>query len=268
MAGERSSLLGYRKTVMAGVAALSALVPFAVQTSGALAGAPSSVRLAGSASSAATATPRVAGIDPASRITFDVNLALPDRAGAVAFARAVSSPGNPQYRHYLTASQWESRFSPSGARVTAVEAFLRQSGFTVSGVSGDRMTIAASGTASQVQRAFQTTLAYHLIGGKRLRVAERDLAVPASLGHIVLGVSGVNQVLAHPNSSVDSAARTPAVSSKNSGAAPGRFSRGPSVRHLLPPARRHHAAALRQRVSLTRPVGGVRLHAAAVPQRL
>jgi subtilase family serine protease len=205
---------------MAGVAALSALVPFTVQASGALAGAPSSVRLAGTASSAATATPRVAGVDPASRISFDVNLALPDRAGAAAFARAVSSPGDSQYRHYLTASQWEARFSPSGARVAAVEAFLRHSGFSVAGVSADRMTIAASGTAAQVQRAFQTTLAYHLIAGKRLRVAERNLAVPTSLGHIVLGVSGVNQVLAHPNSSVDNPARTSAVASSNSQAPP------------------------------------------------
>jgi subtilase family serine protease len=193
---------------LAGVAALSALVPVAMQASGALASAPSSVRLAGSASTKATATPRVSAVDPASRINFDVNLALPDRAAATAFAQAVSSPSSSQYRHYLTASQWEARFAPSAAQVSAVETFLRNAGFSVGHVSSDRMTISASGTASQIEHAFQTTLAYHLIGGKRLRVAERDLAVPASLAHVVLGLSGVNQILARPNSTVDNSGQT------------------------------------------------------------
>jgi subtilase family serine protease len=205
--------LGYRKTVLAGVAAISALVPVAVQASGALAGAPSSVRLAGSASSKATATPRVSAVDPASRISFDVNLALPDRAAAAAFARAVSSPSSAQYRHYLSTSQWEARFAPSAAQVTAVQTFLRNAGFTVGPVSSDRMTISASGTTSQIEHAFQTTLAYHLIGGKRLRVAERDLAVPAPLAHVVLGLSGVNQVIARPNSTVDNPRQTNSATS-------------------------------------------------------
>lgn len=206
--------MGYRKTLTAGVVALSALVPVAVQTSGALAGAPSPVRLAGTRSAQAAATPRVGTVNSASRIGFTVELALPDRAAAIAFAKAVSTPGTAQFRHYLTPSQWEARFSPTAAQVSAVEAFLRQSGFSVEHVSADRMSVSASGTASQIERAFQTTLAYHLIAGKRLRVAERALAVPASLAHVVLGVSGVTQVMAKPASTVDPSGTTPTAAAR------------------------------------------------------
>ena len=194
--------MGYRRTLTAGAVALSTVASLAVAVSGAAA-ASATTRLSGTASSAAIATPRVAGVDPASRITFDVTLALPNRGAAVAFARAVSTPRSSQYRHYLTARQWEARFSPTAGRVAEVEAFLRGAGFTISHVSADRMTISVSGTASQIEKAFKTRLGYHLIAGKRLRIAEGDLSVPASLAHIVLGVDGINQVLAKPASTVD-----------------------------------------------------------------
>ncbi len=213
--------MGYRKAFTAAVVALGALVPVAVDASGAAATAPSTTQLSGTASPSATDTPRVAGVDSASRISFDVELALPNRSAAIAFAKAVSTPGNAQYHHYLTAAQWEARFSPTASQVASVQAFLRQAGFAVSSVSADRMTVSASGTAAQIERVFQTTLGVHRIDGKRLRIAERNLSVPSSLAHTVIGVAGINQVLSHPNSTVDSGAPNAAAAAPNAAQPPG-----------------------------------------------
>jgi subtilase family serine protease len=196
--------LGYRKALTAAAVALSAMLGVAVDGSGA-ATAPTTSRLAGTASPKAAATPRVGAVGSTSRISFDVVLRLRNPSAASAFARAVATPTSKQYRHYLTAAQWEARFSPTAAAVAEVQAFLRRSGFTVSHVSADRMRVTASGTARQIETAFHTTLAYHLIAGKRLRIAERDLSVPSALSHVVLAVDGLNQVVARPASTVDGA---------------------------------------------------------------
>jgi subtilase family serine protease len=158
-----------------------------------------SVRLHGSASPVAASTPRVGSVAPSSVIDFQMQLTPRDVSGAEAVARAVSTPGNASYGRFLTPAQWEARFSPRSGQVSEVTAFLHKSGFAVHGVSADRMEISASGTAAQVEHVFATALAYHRVDGARLRLASRALSVPGSLSGIVVGVTGINEALAHPD---------------------------------------------------------------------
>jgi subtilase family serine protease len=161
------------------------------------------VALGDSASPAAARTPQVGSAAASTAINFEVDLALPDQQAAVAFAAAVSTPGSALYGHDLTPAQWEARFSPTATEVSEVEAFLTRRGLSVTGVSGDRMAISVTGTAQQVAAAFATTLAYHLVGGQRLLLAQRDLSVPATLARVIAGVTGVNQTLARPDDLTD-----------------------------------------------------------------
>ncbi|MDE3134190.1 MAG: serine protease, partial [Acidobacteriota bacterium] len=135
-----------------------------------------------------------------SRIDFQVDLKLADPAGAAAFAQAVSTPGNVLYRDFLTPAQWEARFSPSIGTVASVSAFLKSSGFTVGSASPDRMEIPASGTAHQVEQVFGTSLGYYRVHGNTVRLASRDLSVPADVAGVVAGVTGVSESLAQPDS--------------------------------------------------------------------
>src|SRR5262249_17177151 len=172
---------------------------FAVAAPSALASAPkSTVRLANSRSHAAARAARLGAVASATKISFEVGLRLPDQAGATAFAKAVSTPGSSRYRHFLTPAQWEKRFSPSASDVAEVAKFLNRSGFTVGRPSADRMEVPASGTAQQVERAFATSLSIYKVQGHNLRVADRNLAMPASIAGIVSGVTGVSQTLAQP----------------------------------------------------------------------
>ena len=171
----------------------------------------------------ATRAPRTGAVAGNSQIAFQVNLKLPDQQAAKQFATAVSTPGNASYGKYLSAAQWEARFSPSASSVRAVEAFLRQSGFKVSGASADRMEVSASGTASQVERAFSTSLAMYRVQRHNLRLANEALAVPSSIGSIVEGVSGVDETLSKPASTTGTpqAKSSPAATGKNIPQPPG-----------------------------------------------
>ena len=168
-------------------------------------------------------------------INFEVDLALSDPQGAQAFAKAVSTPGSASYRKYLTPAQWEARFSPSASAVQQVQAFLKESGFAVGQASADRMAVSATGTAQQVERAFATSLSYHRVQGHTLLLADRDLAVPADLGAVVAGVSGVSETLTHPDNTVGAArvSRTPAAKSGGSIPQPAGF-------RVAPPCGRYY----------------------------
>jgi subtilase family serine protease len=193
-------------SAVAGVIAAGAVSPslsLAAPGSGA-------VRIQGSKSPAAATTPSVGSVAPGTAINFEVALKLGNSQAAQAFARAVSTPGSASYGTYLTPAQWEGRFSPTVGQVAEVAAFLSQSGFTVHGASADRMEVSASGTASQIEHVFDTSLAYHKVQGVKLRLAASDLSIPAGLAGIVAGVTGVSQELARPDDTTDGPPGTPA----------------------------------------------------------
>ena len=111
------------------------------------------------------------------------------------------------------------------AQVNSAIAWLKSQGFTVSGASRDRLTITASGTAGQVERAFGTNLENYRVGGHVLRLATTNMSVPASLGEGVVGAMGVNEVLETPTTAPQGAATTnsPAVSPRQYPAPPAGF---------------------------------------------
>ncbi len=110
-------------------------------------------------------------------VEFTVGLVPSNLAGAEAFAIAVSTPGNPSYRHFLTPAEWEKRFSPKTSAVSAVKKWLREQGIAVESVSADRLSIEASADAATIERAFGTSLrpvpAPRPQRAARLRCAER-----------------------------------------------------------------------------------------------
>ena len=186
-----------RRTGAAVFAATTAAVSaLALAAPGALAAPTSHVQLRNTESPAASRTPQTGPAPAGNTIDFAVDLALADPSGAAALVKAVSTPGSASYHHYLTAAQWEARFSPSQSAVDQVTAFLKQSGFTVGKVPADRMEVPASGTAAQIEKAFSTSLALHTVQGQSVVLADQPLSVPSSLGGVVSGITGVNEVLA------------------------------------------------------------------------
>ena len=178
--------------------------------------ASATTHLSGTASPEAAKSPTVAPVPGSTPISFEVQLNA--AAGARSFAAAVSTPGSSSYGHYLTTAQWELRFSPTPGQVTEVTTFLRASGFAVHNVSADRMAIGASGTTAQVERAFGTSVSYHRVNGRALRLADRNLSVPAPLAGIIAGVTGVSQTLATPRLRTDNPATSaPSPASDQSG---------------------------------------------------
>jgi len=166
--------------------------------------------LAGSLTSGAERAKPEGGVAAGTSVAFDLNLSLRNAAAAQALVTAISTPGSAQYRHFLTQAQWVARFAPTRASVASAETWLRQQGFAIGAVPADRLFIPASGSAAQVQRAFNTTLGTYKVNGKDLRLANSALSIPTAIAGVVSGVVGVNQSLA--TNDLSSGLATPAAS--------------------------------------------------------
>jgi subtilase family serine protease len=129
-----------------------------------------------------------------SRVAVALQLRGPNDAALASFARSVSLPGSPNYRHFLTPAQFRGRFAPSVAEVAAVRSWLAASGLTVDRVTPYRDVVAAHGTAAVVAKAFDTSFGLFRVDGRLLRAPLRQPTLPTAVAPFVAGVTGLAQV--------------------------------------------------------------------------
>jgi subtilase family serine protease len=179
------------------VAAAAALPAVAALAVGALAGPGPARAAAGSTrpligTHPAWATARAArGATPAATtVPARVYLAGRDPARLAAYAQAVSTPGNADYHHYLTAQQQNAAFGPVSTQLAAVDSWLTRAGLTITGRTEQYVSV--TGTARAVGRAFSTQLRDYTLSGHVYYAPSSNAAVPAGLAAAVLGVSGLD----------------------------------------------------------------------------
>src|SRR5581483_9217161 len=96
------------------------------------------------------------------QVTVTVSLKQRDTAGLDTFLAQVSDAHSPLYQHYLTVTQFAQRYGATPAAVAQVSSYLTGHGLKVQDVTANRLSLTATGTAAQVERAFGTQLAtYH-----------------------------------------------------------------------------------------------------------
>ena len=127
-------------------------------------------------------------------LNLDVVLAGQDSAGLAQAVAAISTPGSPGYRHYLTGAQYAAQFGPSPAEVAQASSALRAEGLTVGTPEAGSTLLPVSGTASVVSSALGTPLVSVQPPGESARsiVNTASPQIPASLDGVVTGVVGLD----------------------------------------------------------------------------
>ncbi len=113
------------------------------------------------------------------------------------FTTAVSDPSSSTFRHFLSASQFRARYSPSAKRVAAVKSFLRSNGLRVTGTSQSHMLVDAVGSVSAAERAFGTRLERYRVGHRVLRGTATPVSLPQSVSGDVAAVVGLDETVNH-----------------------------------------------------------------------
>jgi subtilase family serine protease len=121
-------------------------------------------------------------------VDFEVLLSYPDQAAVEAEARAVSTPGSSQFRHFLTTAQFRARYSPSQSAVNAVSSWVRSDGLSVASVARSRLYVEVTGTMAQAEKLVGTRLDTYRYLGKNVNEPVAEYRIPASLQSTVAGI--------------------------------------------------------------------------------
>jgi subtilase family serine protease len=126
---------------------------------------------------------------PSTELTLGVMVANRDQAGVASEARAVADPTSPQYRRFLSPSQFEADFGPTPGTVSAVQAWLAGGGLRTYTHDATPGYLTATGTVAQIG-ALMDTRFVQFTGGSVGGLVANTVAptVPAA----VLGVAGLN----------------------------------------------------------------------------
>jgi uncharacterized protein (TIGR03437 family) len=106
--------------------------------------------------------------------------------------------GSPNYHRWLTPEEYGQRFGASDADIGKIAQWLQERGLQVVSVARGRSWIAASGSAAQVEGAFQTEIHSYLVDGEMHYANASEPSIPAAFGSMVRGIRGLNDFRMKP----------------------------------------------------------------------
>ena len=98
---------------------------------------------------------------------------------------------SPNYHKWMTPEQFGQQFGPTDADMQTITSWLQSHGFQVGRTQG-RAVLEFSGSASQVQEAFHTTIHKYLVKGEPHWANASDPQIPAALTSAVAGLASMN----------------------------------------------------------------------------
>ena len=107
-------------------------------------------------------------------------------------------PSSPHYHEWLTPQQFGEQFGASQQDLEVIANWLQGRGFRVNSVPEGRRTIEFSGTARQVEDAFQTEIHHYEVNGERHVANATDIAIPEALAPVVSGIVSLHDFPVHP----------------------------------------------------------------------
>lgn len=104
---------------------------------------------------------------------------------------------SPNYHKWLTPAQFGKQFGPTDDDMQKISAWLQSHGFQV-GTTKGRTLLEFSGSASQVQEAFHTSIHKYVVNGAQHWANASDPSIPTALTPAVAGVLTLHNFLKKP----------------------------------------------------------------------
>ena len=136
---------------------------------------------------AATLSTRAA---PGRALTLHISFQLKDRAALSKLLTDLQDPASPQYHHWLTPKQFNSRFGRTRTEVQAVSQWLSGHGIRVVGSSN--LGISSTATVAKAEKAFATTIATSADGVTYANAVEPQ--IPARFANVIGSIDGLDNL--------------------------------------------------------------------------
>ena len=96
------------------------------------------------------------------------------------------------FHQWVTPEEFGASFGAHDEDITKIAKWLKSQGFSVDNVTKGKRVIEFSGTAGQVENAFQTEMHNYAVNGETHASASRDISVPEAIAPVVAGVDGLH----------------------------------------------------------------------------
>ena len=131
------------------------------------------------------------------RLAFALVTPRPDEEEQ--FLQELITPGSPQFHKFLTADQWNARFSPTEEDEQAVMDWATSQGMTITHRFPNRLIVNVEAPMGTIERALQVRINYYQVDGYTYFANEREPVLPARVSHLIRDVAGLhNFPLMHP----------------------------------------------------------------------
>jgi len=137
---------------------------------------------------------RVGPYDPTRMLRVVFALQPPHMAEEEEFLQELHTKGSPNFRHFLTGAEWDSRFAPSAADEQAVVDWAESVGFTVTHRFPNRLLVDVEAPVGTIEKALNVTINHYRVGDETLFSNDRDPMIPTSLAGIIHSVQGLNNI--------------------------------------------------------------------------
>jgi len=132
------------------------------------------------------------GSMPMKRMMLLLSRAPEQQAALDKLVEDQQTPSSPNYRRWLTPTEFGQKFGPADSDVETIAAWLQQQGFQVERVASGKNIIEFSGDADQVQKAFHTSIHKYVVSGKEHWANSSDPEIPEALAPVVKGIVSLN----------------------------------------------------------------------------
>jgi subtilase family serine protease len=141
------------------------------------------------------------GVDRSFKMSYMTLLTVPSAQQKRALSKLLADQQNPRSRSYhkwLTPEQYADRFGLSPNDIRKLVDWLQSQGFVIVRTARARNWIAFSGTADQVEKAFQTEIHNYKVDGEVHFANTVAPTIPAALSGVVSGIRGLNNFRLKP----------------------------------------------------------------------
>jgi hypothetical protein len=108
------------------------------------------------------------------------------------------TPGSANYHKWLTPEQFADSFGLSPHDIRQITSWLTQQGFTAIHSARGRNWVTFTGTAAQVESAFNTTIHHYNVNGEMHYANANAPSIPAALAAVVTGMRGLDNFSLRP----------------------------------------------------------------------
>jgi kumamolisin len=124
-------------------------------------------------------------------VTVDIVMKINNKNDLAEFIKNTTTPGNRNYRHYLSVDQFKKNFGADPESINKATSYLNAFGIKTS-VYPNNLIITANGTADQFNKAFSVKLKKEKYKEKEFHGTEDNPKVPATFGKDILCILGLS----------------------------------------------------------------------------